>query len=77
MTGSGAAPIVDDVPIYSCDHCSPIAGWCLPYGYIDETWLTIGGGSFRYMSCYACRGASAMFAKDDPRWTRPAILAKK
>lgn len=75
MIGSVPEPIVDYVPIYSCDHYAPIRGQRLPFGYIDETWLTIGGGSFRYMSCFGCRGTVVPFDRSDPRWTRRAALA--
>lgn len=61
---------MSEQPIYSCDHCAPIRGAYLPYGYIDETWPTISGGGFRYMSCFQCRGTVVPFDRNDLRWTR-------
>jgi hypothetical protein len=71
MTKNITAPIVDRMPVYSCDHYAPTRGQQLPYGYIDETWLTVGGSSFRYMSCFGCRSTVAPFSRDDPRWHHP------
>lgn len=51
-----AEQITDYVPIYSCDHCAPMSGATLPISYVNEIWPTLGGGSFRRMSCFACRG---------------------
>lgn len=71
MIGSTPEPIVDHVPIYSCGHCLPPHIASLPAEYIDETWETLGGGEFRYTSCFSCRGMVIPFDKSDLRWTPP------
>lgn len=72
MTGNNiVAPVVDYVPIYNCGHCAPSHVASLPSEYIDETWPTIGEGSFRITRCFSCRGTVEQFDKTDPRWTSP------
>lgn len=74
MTENTTAPIVDYVPIYSCGHCVPSHVASLPSEYIDETWPTIGGGSFRVTRCFLCRRTVKPFDTADPRWRSPQGL---